>query len=158
MNSRFYVEQGDCFELMRKLPDHSVDFLLTDPPYGTTSFKWDKKLDWECFWAEAKRVCKPNAAMALFSSGSFTLKLQMTNAKDFRYKYVWHKQGMPPQGFLDAKRRPLRAYEEINLFYAKQPTYNPQLIDAPDKKPKFIGASWGARVFITPTVVQVNKA
>lgn len=102
MNSRFYVEQGDCFELMRKLPDHSVDFLLTDPPYGTTSFKWDKKLDRERFWVEAKRVCKPNAAMALFASGKFTIQLAMSNFKDYRYKYIWDKQGFIT-GFLGVK-------------------------------------------------------
>ena len=145
MNSRFYVEQGDCMELMAKLPDHSVDFLLTDPPYGITHFKWDKPQDWDRFWREAKRVCKPNAAMALFSCGKFTLQLMLSNTKDWRYKYVWAKQGVAPVGFLDAKRRPLRAYEEISLFYAKQPTYNPQLSDAPDKKPKFIGTSWGGQ-------------
>ncbi len=138
MNSRFYVEQGDCFELMRKLPDHSVDFLLTDPPYGNTDYKWDKKLDWEYFWVEAKRVCKPNAAMVLFACGKFTIQLAMSNFKDYRYKYVWHKQGIPAVGFLDAKRRPLRVYEEVLLFYSKQPCYTPQLIDAPDKKEKII--------------------
>jgi len=135
MNSRFYVEQGDCMELMAKLPDHSVDFLLTDPPYGITNFKWDKPQDWDRFWREAKRVCKPNAAMALFSCGKFTLQLMLSNTKDWRYKYVWHKQGASPVGFLDVKRRPLRSYEEVNIFYSKLPTYTPQLRDAPNKKP-----------------------
>lgn len=135
MNSRFYVEQGDCFELMRKLPDHSVDFLLTDPPYGNTDYKWDKKLDWDRFWREAKRACKPNAAIALFACGKFTIQLAMSNLKDYRYKYIWDKQGFIT-GFLGAKRRPLRGHEEIQLFYKKQPTYNPQLSDDPNKKDK----------------------
>ncbi len=133
MNSRFYVEQGDCFELMRKLPEHSVDFLLTDPPYGNTDYKWDKKLDWDRFWVEAKRVCKPNAAMALFACGKFTIQLAMSNFKDYRYKYVWDKQGYIT-GFLGAKRLPLRGHEEIQLFYKKQTTYNPQLSVDSDKK------------------------
>ena len=135
MNSRFYVEQGDCMELMAKLPDHSVDFLLTDPPYGITNFKWDKPQDWGRFWREAKRVCKPNAAMALFASGRFAIQLPMSNFKDYRYKYVWDKwlKG-GGTGFLSAKKRPLIAHEELQLFYAKQPTYNPQLRDDPSKK------------------------
>lgn len=144
MNSRFYVEQGDCMELMAKLPDHSVDFLLTDPPYGITNFKWDKPQDWDRFWREAKRVCKPNAAMALFASGRFAIQLPMSNFKDYRYKYVWDKQGIPPLGFLDAKRRPLRAYEDVCFFYSKLPTYNPQLSAAPDKKSK--KCCYGSRI------------
>lgn len=117
---------GDCFELMRELPDHSVDFVCSDMPYGVTRAPWDCKIDLDKLWTELKRVAKPSAAFALFGSGKFAYKLVFSNFKDFRYRYTWHKHACAPTGFLNAKRRPLVASEDVLLFYEGQCTYNPQ--------------------------------
>lgn len=119
---------GDAFERLKEIPAHSVDLILTDPPYGTTNFKWDTKLDLSAFWTEIERIRKPNAPAVIFSSTLFTFSLYNSNPKEYRYRFIWHKQGVAPVGFLDAKKKPLHAYEEISVFYAKQPTYNPQFV------------------------------
>ena len=116
---------GDCFELMRELPDHSVDFVCSDMPYGVTRAPWDCKIDLDKLWAELKRVAKPNAAFALFGSGKFAYKLVFSNFKGFRYRYTWFKQSCAPTGFLNAKRRPLVASEDV-LVFGGVGTYNPQ--------------------------------
>lgn len=117
---------GDCFELMKQLPDSSVDFVCTDMPYGVTKAAWDCKIDLGRLWAELKRIAKPNAAFALFGSGKFAYKLVFSNFKDFRYRYTWYKQTGAPTGFLNASRRPLVASEDVLMFYAEQCTYSPQ--------------------------------
>ena len=116
---------GDCFELMRELPDHSVDFVCSDMPYGVTKAHWDCKIDLDKLWAELKRVAKPSAAFALFGSGKFAYKLVFSAFKDFRYRYTWCKQSCAPTGFLNAKRRPLVASEDV-LIFGGAGTYNPQ--------------------------------
>ena len=114
---------GDCFELMKQLPDSSVDFVCTDMPYG-----WDCKIDLDKLWAELKRVAKPSAAFALFGAGKFAYKLVYSNFKDFRYRYCWDKCD-DVTGFLNASRRPLIGSEDILIFSAGQGTYNPQRRD-----------------------------
>lgn len=119
------LQLGDCFELMKQLPDHSVDFVCTDMPYGVTKAHWDCKIDLGKLWGELKRVAKPNAAFALFGSGKFAYKLAMSNFTDFRYRYTWEKNGSV-NGFLNSHKRPLTKCEDILLFYKNQCTYNPQ--------------------------------
>ncbi|HIX55904.1 MAG TPA: site-specific DNA-methyltransferase [Candidatus Anaerobiospirillum pullistercoris] len=119
------LQLGDCFELMKHLPDASVDFVCTDMPYGVTKAHWDCKIDLGRLWGELKRVAKPNAAFALFGSGKFAYKLVFSNFKDFRYRYTWFKQSCAPTGFLNAKRRPLVASEDV-LVFGSVGTYNPQ--------------------------------
>lgn len=116
--------QGDCLELMKNIPDGSVDLVLADPPYGTTQIKWDNPLDWDNTWIEIKRITKPNAATVIFSSQPFTTDLIQSNRKMFRYEIIWEKT--LPSGFLNAKRMPLRTHENILVFYKNLPTYNPQ--------------------------------
>ena len=116
---------GDCFELMKQLPDSSVDFVCTDMPYGMTKAHWDCVINLGTLWGELKRVAKPNAAFAMFGSGKFAYKLVMSNFADFRYRYTWEKNGSV-NGFLNSHKRPLTRCEDILLFYKKQPTYNPQ--------------------------------
>ncbi len=117
---------GDWRDVMASLKDASVDLLLTDPPYGITSIKWDKKVDWPAFWAEARRVCKPLAPIIIFASGKFVPELLASNPKEFRYELIWEKT--LAVGFLDANRRPLRAHEQILIFTQsfRGSTYNPQ--------------------------------
>ncbi|MEQ1645253.1 MAG: site-specific DNA-methyltransferase, partial [Pyrinomonadaceae bacterium] len=122
------VHLADWREILPTLPEASIDLLLTDPPYGTTSISWDKKVDWSRFWKEARRVCKPLAPVVIFASGKFVPELLASNPKEFRYELIWEKSRAV--GFLDANRRPLRAHEQILLFTQsfKGSTYNPQKV------------------------------
>ncbi len=118
------IYQGDCFELIKGIPDGTVDCVITDPPYGTTENKWDKKVDLVALWKELYRVAKPNAAFLFNSQMPFTVDLVNSNRKDFRYEWIWGKsQGT---GFLNANKMPLKIHEQILVFYRKLPTYNPQ--------------------------------
>ena len=119
--------QGNCLELLKTIPDGSVDMVLTDPPYGTTACKWDTVIPFEPMWAELKRIIKPNGAIVLFGSEPFSSLLRCSNLKMFKYDWVWEKS--KATGFLNSKKQPLRAHEIISVFYSKQPTYNPQMIN-----------------------------
>ena len=116
---------GDCLEEMRKIPDGSVDFILTDPPYGTTACKWDSIIPFEPMWDQINRVAKTNGAVVLFGSEPFTSCLICSNIKKFKYDIVWDKVNCS-SGIL-AKKRPLKSHENILVFYNEQPTYNPQM-------------------------------
>lgn len=115
---------GDCLELMNEIPDGSVDMVMADLPYGTTACKWDSVIPFEPLWAAYRRVCKKNAAIVLTASQPFTSALVMSNVEAFRYCWVWEKNR--PTGFLDAKKKPMRAHEDVVVFYQEQPAYNPQ--------------------------------
>ena len=106
--------QGDCLEVMKEIPDGSVDMVLADPPYGTTACKWDTVIDLPMMWEQLKRVIKPNGAILMTASQPFTSALVMSNPKMFKYCWVWDKkQGGNP---LNAKRQPLRVTEDIAVF------------------------------------------
>lgn len=121
-NVKIYNE--DCIIGMQKIPDGSVDFVLTDLPYGMTDCEFDNRIDLTKFWEEIKRVTKPNAAVALFSILPFTVDLINANRKMFRYEWIWQKS--LAVGFLNAHKMPMRIHENILIFYRKLPTYNPQ--------------------------------
>lgn len=107
--------QGDCLELMKTIPDGSVDLILTDPPYGTTACKWDSIIPFEPMWAELKRIIKSNGVIVLFASQPFTTKLIHSNMEMFRYSWVWEKeQGV---NFLSANKQPMKVHEDIIIFY-----------------------------------------
>ena len=127
--------KGDCLELLKEIHNESVDMVCCDLPYSVLNranpyAQWDNEIDMEKLWPELHRVCKSNAAIALFGQGFFSAKLIMSNPKEYRYALIWDKVNRPT-GFLDAKRRPLRIHEDILVFYAKQPTYNPQMTYGP---------------------------
>ena len=115
--------QGDCLELMREIPDGSVDMVLCDLPYGTTQCRWDTVIPFEPLWEHYKRVIKENGAILLLSAQPFTSDLIQSNRKMFRYEIIWEKTQR--SGFLNANKMPLRAHENICVFYRKLPTYNP---------------------------------
>ena len=115
---------GDCIELMKDIPDKSIDMILADLPYGTTSCKWDTIIPFELLWEQYERVIKDNGAIVLTASQPFTSALIMSNIKLFRYTWVWEKS--KATGFLNAKKRPLVAHEDITVFSKKPTTYNPQ--------------------------------
>lgn len=116
---------GDMLEEMNGIPDKSVDMILTDLPYGTTQNKWDSVIPLDKVWKQYNRVIKDNGVIVLFSAHSFTAQLMLSNQKNFKYKLIWEKS--KATNFLNAKKQPLRKYEEICVFYKKQPTYNPQM-------------------------------
>lgn len=117
---------GDCLEVMRNIPDGSVDMVLADPPYGMTSqCKWDIVIPFEPLWEQYRRVCKENSAIVLFSAQPFTSALIMSNLADFKYTLTWYKHYA--RNFLNAKKQPLRTTEQIAVFYHKQCTYNPKM-------------------------------
>ena len=122
---------GDCLEVMKDIPDNSVDMVLCDLPYGVLNksnplAKWDSEIPLDKLWDGWKRVCKETSAIVLFGSGIFTAKLIMSNPKAWKYNLVW-KKGERISGFLNSKRMPLRNHEDITVFYRKQPVYNPQM-------------------------------
>ncbi len=117
--------EGDCLDLLPKLPEDSVDLILCDLPYGTTQNKWDSVIDLDRLWHEYRRILKPNGAVVLSAQGVFTAKLILSNESWFKYKIVWEKS--KPTNFLNAKKQPLRKHEDICVFYQKPPTYNPQM-------------------------------
>lgn len=116
---------GDCLELMKKIPAKSIDMILCDLPYGITRCKWDVEIDLEQLWIQYERIIKDNGVICLFAQTKFFIKLVNSNAKLFRYDLVWDK--VLVTGFLNANRQPLRQHEQIAIFYKKQPTYNPQM-------------------------------
>lgn len=118
--------QGDCLELMRKIPDRSVDMILCDPPYKQTRNQWDKPLDLDAMWTQYRRIIKENGAICLFADGMFFAELMISGRKMWKYNLVWDKQ--LTTGFLNANRQPLRRHENICVFYQKQPVYNPQKV------------------------------
>jgi site-specific DNA-methyltransferase (adenine-specific) len=118
------IMQGDCLELMKNIPDGSVDMVLTDPPYGTTACKWDSVIPFEPMWEQLKRVTKNNGAIVMTASQPFTSALVMSNPKMFKYEWIWDKVSVV--GFANAKKMPLRNVESVLVFYRNQPTYNPQ--------------------------------
>lgn len=119
------VIEGDCLEVMKDIPDKSIDMILCDLPYGTTQNKWDSVIPLDKLWKQYKRIIKDNGAIVLTSQGIFTAELMLSNKSQFKYKLVWEKS--KATNFLNAKKQPLRKHEDICVFYKKQPVYNPQM-------------------------------
>lgn len=110
------------------LVDNSINAIITDFPYGTLDKRngWDKIIDYEKFWKEANRVKMETSPVISTAQMPFTAFLVSTNYKDFKYTLVWEKS--KATGYLNAKKQPLRAHEDIVVFYKKQCTYNPQMV------------------------------
>lgn len=117
--------QGDCLEVMKQIPDGSVDMVLCDLPYGTTQNKWDSVIPLDSLWKEYVRVAKKSAAIVLTAAQPFTTFLISSNIKLFKYCWVWDKANST--GFLNAKKQPLRQTEDVVVFYQSQPSYYPQM-------------------------------
>lgn len=126
---------GDCLEVMKEIPDKSVDMILCDLPYGTTACKWDSIIPFEPLWEQYCRIIKNNGAILLFGSEPFSTTLRMSNLKNYKYDWVWIKN--TSGGFVHAKNRPLKRHELISVFSLgsmghisqlgnKRMVYNPQ--------------------------------
>ena len=116
---------GDCLELMKGIPDKSIDMVLCDLPYGTTENEWDSIIDLKELWKQYNRIIKDNGCIALFAQCPFDKILGMSNISMLRYEYIWIKDNST--GFLNANKMPLKKTENILIFYKKLPTYNPQM-------------------------------
>ena len=117
---------GDCIEEMQKLIDDDVkvDLVLTDVPYGTTGCKWDNVIPFDKMWNCLNGLTYDNTPIALFGSEPFSSCLRMSNIKNYRYDWIWHKTSSGD--FALANKRPMKYHEIISIFYKKQPKYFPQ--------------------------------
>ena len=116
---------GDCLELMPKhIEDKSIDMIFCDLPYGTTQNKWDSVIDLDKLWTEYKRVIKDSGAIVLFAQTPFDKVLSVSNLGMLKYEWIWRKSR--PTGHLNANKMPMKAHENILIFYKKLPIYNKQ--------------------------------
>jgi len=115
---------GNCLELMPEIETGSIDMILCDLPYGTTQNKWDSVLPLDLLWNEYKRILKPKGAVVLFAQIPFSITLGASNLSWLKYEWVWEKDRA--SGHLNAKKQPMKAHENILVFYKKIGTYNPQ--------------------------------
>ena len=129
MASKIKLYNDDMFNILGEIEPQSIDLLLTDFPYGTLNKRneWDVIIDYEQFWKYVDVICKPNAAIISTAQQPFTSKLISTNYSMFRYCLVWEKS--KATGYLNSKKMPLKAHEDIVVFYKKLCTYNPQMKD-----------------------------
>lgn len=118
------LKKGDCLKLMNDIPDKSIDMILCDLPYGTTQNKWDSIIPLDKLWEQYCRVIKDNGAIVLFAQTPFDKVLGCSNLKMLKYEWIWEKTSAT--GHLNAKKMPMKAHENILVFYKKLPTYNPQ--------------------------------
>jgi site-specific DNA-methyltransferase (adenine-specific) len=119
------VHLGDCLTIMPLIPDKSMNMILCDLPYGATECKWDAIIPFEPLWEQYKRIIKDNGAIVLTGIEPFSSRLRLSNIDNYKYDWKWEKS--KATGFLDARRKPLNNYEDVCVFYKKQPTYNPQM-------------------------------
>jgi len=122
---------GDCLEVMKSIPDKSIDAIITDPPYGTTACKWDSVIPFDLMWEQLNRIIKPNGAIVLFGSEPFSSALRMSNIKNYKYDWIWDRK--MPSGHLNVKIMPLKYHEIISVFSYKKHLYNRQFTKK-DKK------------------------
>jgi len=115
--------QGDCLELMKDIPDGSIDMILCDLPYGTTQNKWDSIIPLDALWEQYKRICK--GAIVLTAQTPFDKVLGCSNLEMLKYEWIWRKDS--GTGFLNAKKAPLKDHENVLVFYKTPPIYNPQM-------------------------------
>ena len=122
--NQIQIKQGDCLELMKEIPDKSIDMILCDLPYGTTPLKWDSVINSKRLWEEYDRIVKSNGAIVLFGQEPFSTLLRMSNLNDYRYDWYWEKERLT--NVFQVKRRCGKTVENLMVFYKQQCTYNPQ--------------------------------
>lgn len=150
-----YIQQGDCLELMKEIPDGSVGMVLCDLPYGVTALAWDRQLPAERLWGEYNRVTAKQGSVVLFASGSFEPRVMCSNIDNYKYKWVWIKNNST--NFVHAKNRPMTKHESILVFSNapmghvsrlgdKRMTYNPQGLERTQQVQKQGSARFGSIV------------
>ena len=124
---------GDCLELMKNISDKSVDCIICDLPYGTTSCSWDIIIPLDKLWEQYNRIIKDNGVIILFGQEPFSSLVRLSNLKDYKYDIYWEKERLT--NINQVKKRVGKTIETISIFYKKQCTYNPQMIKY-DGKPR----------------------
>ena len=118
---------GDCLELMKDIPDGSIDMILCDLPYGTTACKWDTVIPFEPLWQQYNRIIKDNGCIALFAQCPFDKVLGCSNIDMLKYEWIVEKT--KATGHLNSKKMPMKAHESVLVFYKNLPVYNPQFTE-----------------------------
>jgi site-specific DNA-methyltransferase (adenine-specific) len=137
------ITNADCFEVLKQIPDKTIDLIIADPPYGTTGIHWDRFIDFKLLWSEYNRVAKDSGIVIFFGSQPFSSKILMLNEKNFRYEVVWDKTR--GTNFIHCRSQILKAHENIFVFYKKKGTYNPQM-------------SYGAKPYKTKDGIRASKS
>ena len=121
------IYNEDCLEGMKRIPDGSVDCIICDLPYGTTACKWDSIIPFDKLWEQYDRIIKDNGAVLLFGQEPFSSFVRMSNLKNYKYDIYWQKERIT--NIQQVKRRVGKNVETISIFYKKQCTYNPQMLN-----------------------------
>ena len=127
---------GDCLELMKNIPDKSIDMVLCDPPYGTTACKWDSIIPFDKMWEQLNRIIKDNGAIVLFGNEPFSSLLRCSNLKNYKYDWIWNKEN--GGNFTVCKYRPLGQTENISVFGKNKINYYPimEMTKEKNKRPR----------------------
>ena len=112
--SEIELYKGDCLELMKDIPDKSIDMILCDLPYGTTACKWDNVIPFEPLWEQYNRIIKDNGAVVLFGSEPFSSYLRLSNIKNYKYDWVWNKK--KGGNIMNLKQQPYKIHEIISVL------------------------------------------
>lgn len=115
---------GDCLEIMKDIPSNTIDYILCDPPYGTTPLKWDSALDFNNMWEQYWRILKDDGCVCLFGQEPFSTLLRSSCLQYYKYDWYWEKESFT--NVFQVSKRPGKTVETISVFYKKQPIYNPQ--------------------------------
>lgn len=121
------IIHGDCLEVMKDIPDKSIDAIITDPPYGTTACKWDSVIPFDLMWEQLNRIIKPNGAIVLFGSEPFSSALRMSNIKNYKYDWIWDKK--KGGNIMCLKYQPYKTHEIISIFNSKKEHYYPIMVE-----------------------------
>jgi site-specific DNA-methyltransferase (adenine-specific) len=116
---------GDCLSILPTIPTGSVDLILADLPYGTTSNKWDSVIPLENLWLEYRRITRPISAIVLTASQPFTARLVMSNPGEFKHEWIWIKNR--GSNFANTVREPMKEHESVLVFSKGKWTYNKQM-------------------------------
>ena len=119
------ILHGDCLDLMKNIPDKSIDMILCDLPYGTTACKWDIIIPFDKLWKEYNRIIKDNGAILLTASEPFASYLRISNIGMYKYDWIWEKER--PSNPILANKQVLKYHEMICVFYKKQCNFFPQM-------------------------------
>tara|TARA_R110000868_G_scaffold362587_1_gene624727 strand:+ start:66 stop:842 length:777 start_codon:yes stop_codon:yes gene_type:complete len=152
---------GDCLELMKSIPNESIDMILCDLPYGTTACKWDNIIAFDNLWQQYERIIKPNSAIVLTASQPFTSSLVMSNPKLFRHQWQWIKN--KPTGAFSAKYMPMKANEDVLVFCKNKANYYPIMVKRTEKEFKECyrkndSKSWGSNITNTKNNIITRKS
>ena len=144
--------QGDCLELMKEIPDKSIDMILCDLPYGTTACKWDEIIPFEPLWEQYNRILKEDGVVCLFGSEPFSTLLRASNLKNFKYDWIWEKE----QGanFMLCKYQPYKVHEIVSVFSKNTHHYFPQMTEG---KPYISGKGTSGEITNNVTKIQVKN-